>query len=156
MTILSEGDIDGFLDRVMMTDDLEARDPDDLTTDPFLILDFELSYRLIFSTDITLARLEFTRFLDHFFGDRSELSSLMGEDICLIFVRLDLFLKTTILSVLRFDLSLYLLDGIMVVPDELLDLSRPNIEVENPIGEIIEKLSIMGDDEDRLRIVLEK
>ena len=100
MTIFSEGDIDGFLDRMMMTDDLETRDPYDLTTDTFLVRDFEIPYRLILSPHITLACFEFSSLFDHLLCYRSEFSSLMGKDIRLIFIRLDLFLESAILTVL--------------------------------------------------------
>lgn len=156
MTIFPERDTGLHLCRLMVADDLKTRYPYDLTTDTFLVRDFEVADRLVFTSGIALHPFEFFRFLDHFFGDKSELSSLVCEYICLIFVGLDFFIKARIGSVLRFDTSLDLFECIIIVSYELLDLFAPDIEIEDPISKRIEKFCIMRDHEYCSLVFLEK
>lgn len=100
MTIFPESDIDRFLDSHMMLDNLETLDHDDLPTYTFLMRDLEVADRLILTTSISLRVFEFGSFFDHFLGNGSELASFMGEDIGLIFIRLDFFLEARVLTVL--------------------------------------------------------
>ena len=100
MTIFPESDIDRFLDSHMMLDNLETLDHDDLPTYTFLMRDLEVADRLILTTSISLGVFEFGSFLDHLLRNGSELASLVGEDIGLIFIRLDLLLEARVLTVL--------------------------------------------------------
>lgn len=143
MAIFPERDTRAHLCCLVISYDLEARYAYDLATDPFLIRDTEVAYRLIFASCIALHPFEFFRFLDHFLGDETELSSLMSKDVCLVFIGLDFFIETRVSTVLCFYTSLHLLERIIVVSYELLDLSTPDIEIEDPIGKTIQELSIM-------------
>lgn len=156
MTIFSERNIDCHFFCLVIADDLEARYHDDLTTDTLLVLYREVSYRLIFASCFSLHAFEFLCFLDHLLCYESEFSSFMGKYVCLIFIGLYFFIESRIRTVLCFDTALDLLESVIVVPDELLDFARPDIEIENPIGERIQKLSIMRDHEYRPFVFLEK
>jgi hypothetical protein len=140
----------------MVADYLEARDMYDLTTDTFLVRDFEVADGLIFTSRFSLHPFEFFRFFHHLLGYESQLSSLMGKYIGLIFIGLDFFIESRICSVLCFDTALYLLESVIIVSDELLDLAREDIEIENTVGKRVQKLCIMRDDEDRSLVILEK
>ena len=141
---------------MMISDDLETGDLDDLTTDALLKGDREFTDRLIFTADVSFGRFEFFGFLDHLLSDSPELTTFMGEYVCLIFVGLDFFFKATILTILILDPSLDLLDGVMIVPHELFDLASVDVEIEDPISETIQELGIMRYHEYRSLIVLEK
>lgn len=139
-----------------MTYHLEARNLDNLSTDTFLIRYLEISDSLIFTANISFICFQFFCFFDHLFRYGTELSSLMGKHICLVFIGLDFFFEARVFTILIFYTALHLLDSIMVVSYELLDLLGPDVEVEDTIGKRVQKLGIMRDDEHRPVIVLEK
>lgn len=156
MTIFPERDTRVHLCCLVITDYLETTDSDNFSTDTFLVRDLEVAYRLVLASRISLHSFEFFCFFDHFLGDNSKLSSLMGKYVCLIFVGLDFFIEARIGSILCFYAPFDLLESIIIVSYKLFDLSTPDIKIEDPISERIQKLSIMGDDEYCAFVSLEK
>ena len=156
MAIFAEGDACLHFCCLVIADYLKTTDFDDFSTDTFLVRDFEITYRLVFASRISLHPFELFGFFDHFLCDESELSSLMGKYICLIFISLYFFIESRISAVLCFYASLDLLESIIIVSYELFDLSTPYIEIEDPISERIQELCIMGDHEHGSFIFLEK
>ena len=94
MAIFPERDIDLHILSLVIADYLETLDLDDLSSDTFLIWDFEFSDCFIFSSCFSFHPFEFFRFFDHFLGYESELSSLVSKHIRLIFVRLYLLVES--------------------------------------------------------------
>ena len=112
--------------------------------------------RSVFATDIDHILFEFVSLLTHLLCDETEFSSLMCEDIRLLFVLLGDFRKLSILAVFFLDTCGYLFDDVVVVADVLLDLVCENIEVEDTIREGIQKFGIVRDDDTGFFVAHEK